>query len=247
MTSPRSFNVWILHNNTVYRGVPLNVVIDWISQGRLIGSDRLQTPDQPATDWQTIESLPELNVYLPRSEPQRVNDQAEALEPIVADVPRKRRPGEEDDDPDMIPLIDISLVLLIFFMMTSIVSTAGAMLNVPEAPQGHRINSSAGSFTVQIDFANPNQPADKSLRFALAIGEADPEPEDRMLTEEQFFARFDARLKEQSEPVLVRIAANRDIVGDAVIDIAKRIEQRSRDGRAIRKVVAEVTDRSSES
>jgi biopolymer transport protein ExbD len=247
MTSPHTYHVWILQSNTVYRSVPVNVVIDWISQGRLIGTDRLQPPDQPQADWQPIESHPQLSVYLPRSEPQRVNDQAEALEPVVVDVPRKRRPGEEDDDPDMIPLIDISLVLLIFFMMTSIVSTAGAMLNVPEAPQGFRINSSAGSFTVQIDFANPANPADQTLRFALAIGEADPEPEDRGLTEEQFFARFDSRLKEQSEPVLVRIAANRAILGDTVIDIAKRIEQRGRGGRAIRKVVAEVTDRSSPS
>ena len=30
--------------------------------------------------------------------------------------------GDEDDDVDMIPLIDISLVLLIYFMMTSAIS-----------------------------------------------------------------------------------------------------------------------------
>ena len=44
--------------------------------------------------------------------------------------------GEEDDDPDMIPLIDISLVLLIFFMMTSTVAVVSSQINVPEVQNG---------------------------------------------------------------------------------------------------------------
>src|SRR5262249_4859943 len=45
---------------------------------------------------------------------------------------------EEDDDVDMIPLIDISLVLLIFFMMTASV-TSGIVSPIPTPPAKHQL------------------------------------------------------------------------------------------------------------
>ena len=39
---PKSFDVWFVAANTVYKAVPYNVVADWTGQGRLSSSDRLR-------------------------------------------------------------------------------------------------------------------------------------------------------------------------------------------------------------
>src|SRR5262249_42833475 len=66
--------------------------------------------------------------------PFRVEDQAEALEPIELDFTWRRRPEDEEEDVDMIPLIDVSLVLLIFFMMTTTAAPVAAFaVNTPQA------------------------------------------------------------------------------------------------------------------
>jgi biopolymer transport protein ExbD len=66
-------------------------------------------------------------------EEHRAEDQAEALEPVQIDFTWKRRPEDGDEDVDMIPLIDISLVLLIFFMMTAAVAAGLADIDTPKA------------------------------------------------------------------------------------------------------------------
>ena len=118
MTEKRRFlDVWLVESNTVYREVPFNVVTDWVQQSRLLPDDMLR-PSGTA-QWYKVGSSPEFSPYIPRSEPYRVEDRAEAEEPVELDFAWKRKPEDEDDDVDMIPLIDISLVLLIFFIMTT--------------------------------------------------------------------------------------------------------------------------------
>lgn len=122
MAEKRKFlDVWIVESNTVYREVPITVVMDWTQQGRLLEDDKLRTSG--TEKWQRLGDIRALAAFLPKSEPMRAEDQAEALEPVEVDFTWKRPSGDEDDDPDMIPLIDISLVLLIFFMMTAAVSS----------------------------------------------------------------------------------------------------------------------------
>jgi biopolymer transport protein ExbD len=127
----RFIDVWIVETNTVYREVPFTVVTDWIQQGRLLGDDRVR-PSGTA-EWFPIGSSPTFAPYVPKMEAHRAEDQAEALEPVQIDFTWKRRPEDEDDDVDMIPLIDISLVLLIFFMMTAAIAAGLADINTPRA------------------------------------------------------------------------------------------------------------------
>ena len=117
----RVVDVWIVEVNTVYRGVPFAVVTDWLQQGRLLPADKVRASDK--SKWHEIGVLRAFAPYLPRAEPAQAEDQAEALAPVELDVPVGTRHDEEDEDVDMIPLIDISLVLLIFFMMTASVSS----------------------------------------------------------------------------------------------------------------------------
>jgi biopolymer transport protein ExbD len=126
----RFLDVWIVESNTVYREVPFTVVTDWVQQGRLLGDDKVR-PSGTA-EWYAIGTSPTFAAYMPKMEENRAEDQAEALDKVEIDFAWKRGHAEDESDVDMIPLIDVSLVLLIFFMMTA---TVGALagFNLPEA------------------------------------------------------------------------------------------------------------------
>src|SRR5271169_1752418 len=102
----RFLDVWIIENNTVYREVPFMVVTDWIQQGRLLADDRIRPSG--TRDWYPIGESPTFAPYMPKMEEHRAEDQAEALEPVQIDFTWQRRPADDDEDVDMIPLIDVS-------------------------------------------------------------------------------------------------------------------------------------------
>jgi biopolymer transport protein ExbD len=146
--TPRTLDVWIVDRNMVYQKVPYTVVGDWLVEGRLLGTDRVRGAgtNEP---WLPLSEHALLSSFIPKPDPKRADDTAEAYEPIDMEITVKK-PGEaEDDDVDMIPLIDISMVLLVFFMMTaSNLVTASPVLS-PEARNTLAIDA-AGSFTVNI-------------------------------------------------------------------------------------------------
>lgn len=130
MAKQRLLDVWLVDLNQVYTAVPFTVVTDWLQQGRLLGQDRVRLAGHQK--WHSVDTVPALAPYLPRPEPLSADDQAEALEPVELGFHSTRRHDDEDEDVDMIPLIDISLVLLIFFMMTA--AATGGMLAVIDTP-----------------------------------------------------------------------------------------------------------------
>ena len=144
----RWIDVWIVESNTVYREVPYTVVTDWVQQGRLLTNDRVR-PSGTA-EWFTIGSSPAFAAFMPRMQEHRAEDQAEALEPVQVEFTWKR-PEEEDEDVDMIPLIDISLVLLIFFMMTASVGGGLFRIDTPEAKNKHIVLTEDMKLWVGID------------------------------------------------------------------------------------------------
>src|SRR5262249_30858378 len=132
MATPKKFmfDVWLVQGQTVYRAVPYEVVTDWIQQGRLLEDDRIRPAG--TEEWFILSKVPALAGFLPQPETLRTDAAAEALEPVETGFDWRKKGEEEEADPDMIPLIDISLVLLIFFMMTSTVATAIAQIRVPD-------------------------------------------------------------------------------------------------------------------
>ena len=53
----------------------------------------------PGTEkWYLLGKVPQLAVYLPRAEPLRSDDQAEALEPVEVEFSWRPHHGDEDDD-----------------------------------------------------------------------------------------------------------------------------------------------------
>ena len=145
---PKSFDVWFVTANTVYKAVPYSVVADWTQQGRLSTNDRLR-PAGTESAWKAVNEWSFFVDYLPRAAitPVAASPGETAAAPIsLPDAPEEetligsRKPGEDDDDVDMIPLIDISMVLLVFFIM---VSAAGALspVDVPEMIYGGELHS----------------------------------------------------------------------------------------------------------
>jgi hypothetical protein len=132
----RFFDVWILETNAAYRNVPYTVVTDWVQQGRLLLEDKVRPSG--AKDWSRLADVAAFAAFAPRSEPHRADDTAEALEPVQVEVAWKRRIEDEDDDVDMIPLIDVSLVLLVFFIMTT-AAIGGATSFIRTPPAEHKL------------------------------------------------------------------------------------------------------------
>ena len=152
MPKQRMLDVWILEANTVYREVPYVVVTDWLVQGRLLADDCVRLSS--SKKWHAIKAVQALVPFLPKAEPQQAEDQAEALEPVDLGMDWRRPGEEEDEDVDMIPLIDISLVLLIFFMMTASVST-GILSTIATPSAQHQLAAiTQGSFWVGVDSKN---------------------------------------------------------------------------------------------
>lgn len=114
--APRFFSVWLKQSNMTYSGVPFTVICDWISEGRVTVNDCVRTAGQPSWDYLGDHKLfaPYFQMGGAAPTPEAIADEMNAID---LEIPHKKE--HEDDEVDMIPLIDISLVLLVFFMMTA--------------------------------------------------------------------------------------------------------------------------------
>jgi biopolymer transport protein ExbD len=221
MTEKRRFlDVWIIESNTVYREVPFTVVVDWVQQGRLLEDDMLR-PSGTA-EWYRLGDSPEFAPYLPRAEPYRVEDQAEALEPVELDFRWKKPHPDEDDDVDMIPLIDVSLVLLIFFMLTASGVGAAAFIPTPAADYG-ALSSNAEEIKLNVNLEGDEEP--RVPVFSLSIGNNSPTKENSNLrTRDELLSRLKTYLDGTTGPVEVTINAHRDVKSGLVRDLTAALE-----------------------
>jgi hypothetical protein len=224
----RDFDVWVQSSNTIYKRVPFTVVTDWAQQGRLAATDKLRVAGS-ADAWMPVSDDPIIADFLFVKEPAAAPiPESAAPAPLAAmDVAWVQPREDEDDDVDMIPLIDISLVLLIFFMMTAAVATLSP-IDVPQLKWGMEITSAADTLTVTID-KRPNGDPEYSLR----IGDRGPIPEDASLdTLALLLVRLDARLADVSAtgtaPPEVRFACHRDLPSERVHELVQELETRKK-------------------
>ena len=233
----KSYDVWFVSAEKVFRDVPYNVVTDWIQQGRLVPDDQLRPSG--TKEWARLGDMPDLAVFLtPDEQEEHVGDVAEALEPVQFEFQWRKRPEEEEEEVDMIPLIDVSLVLLVFFMLTATISTV-SRVKVPETTHTLQITENPKAIWIGVDKGEDGNP-----RFALAVGIGAPKPEDSNLaTEAEVMDRFDAKLKDASGEVEVRIAAHEAIMCEVVEGLSAAVEKRRNDGVNIKEIRAEVNER----
>lgn len=252
---PKAFDVWFVVANTVYKAVPYNVVADWTQQGRLAGTDMVR-PTGTQEAWVKVSEYELLADYLPLPVARVVPAPEENL--IPAEVVGEERPQapagptvelpdpepgptvsrfEEDDEVDMIPLIDISLVLLIFFMMTTTVA-AISRISVPEMTNASKVDPSGQTLVIYLDQTGPGQ-----VEYAVGKGTTAPAGPDAKLTEKEVLLRLDALMSEATQAVKVRIAAHQDLPYEVVERIMKELERRKQRGVQISEYTLEVGER----
>jgi biopolymer transport protein ExbD len=228
----RFLDVWIVESNTVYREVPYTVVTDWVQQGRLLDEDRLR--NSGTNDWQRLGDVPAFAAFLPKVEPHRVEDQAEALEPVVVDFAWKKRNYDADDDVDMIPLIDISLVLLIFFMMTAAVGGAGTLIPTPQA-RYHLVAMKPQVFWVGITKGNDEQPE-------YSYGRGDETKEEHLTNRQKVIEGIGKLLEGVSGPAEISIRAHLRLPYEEVRDMTTDLGRFERAGK-VTQIYAEVSEK----
>ena len=220
MSEKRRFlDVWIIESNTVYREVPFQVVADWVQQGRLLENDQLRRSG--TAEWFPVGGSPDFSPYLPRAEPFRVDDTAEALEPVELGFHWKKRPDEEDDDVDMIPLIDVSLVLLIFFMLTA--SSAGLAALVP-MPQAEYSTLLIGGVQLNINLEGDGNNRQPVYSLSVENRTLDREKDSNLQTMDALLSRLEEYLADQPKRVEVTINAHRDVKSGLVRELITRLE-----------------------
>lgn len=248
---PKTFDVWFVAANTVYRAVPYHVVADWTQQGRLGPADKLrpaglEVPWKPVNQWESFADYlprPAPGVVVAESSPGVVAAAAPIGGPIaLPDAPEEetlfstRRPVEEDDDVDMIPLIDISMVLLVFFIM---VSAAGALspVNVPEMQYGGELQTDPEAITIAIEKANADD-----VVYSVRIGQNPAAPEHAQLPNPEAALRaLDQILGERIRPPDVRIACEKDLPSERVHELTRELSKRQK-ARKINSFVGTVNE-----
>jgi biopolymer transport protein ExbD len=220
----RYLDVWLVDSNTVYREVPFDVVADWIQQSRLLADDRLR-PSGTA-QWLKVGESPEFSPYVPQPQAHAVNDEAEALGAVQLDFQWKRRHDDEEDDVDMIPLIDVSLVLLIFFIMTTTGVTSAALAGLPEAVNGLVVANP------QLIWIGIEESPEGAPVFSIGAGEARPAPEDTGLVLGEVLAKLRQRLEPGTASAEVTVRAHKDIeagiVRELTVELARLPKVRKR-------------------
>jgi biopolymer transport protein ExbD len=236
MSEPKkTFDVWFVAGNTVYKEVPYHVVADWVAQARLGDAD--QVKPSGTAEWVPIQRSPDFSVYLAPVELPRAEDTAEALEPLEPALPRVRKHEEADEDVDMIPLIDISLVLLIFFMMTTTVAAISRIV-VPDMTNATKIDTSPETLVLYLDKEGKD-----SVVYGVGEGTTSPGGADANLSEAGLFERLDIKLAGLTRPAKVRIAAHKGLAYEVVERVMKELDRRRDQGVAISEYTVEVGER----
>lgn len=217
-----AFDVWFVQADTVYKSVPYGVATGWAEQGRLSANDKVR-PAGVNSPWARVGDHPLLSDFLfagGRPAPVQA-DLAEQLQSVELDAGWPRRAhGDEDDDVDMIPLIDISMVLLIFFMMTATVAAISAV-EVPGMRHAAEIRADPDAITVQIDKRSNGE-----VFYAVRVGEQMPAVEDNNLaTKEEVVSRLRAKFRGGGRQPEVRVACHKELPRALVHEVAKELHK----------------------
>jgi biopolymer transport protein ExbD len=233
---PKAFDVWFLTANTVYKAVPYGVVAEWAQGGRLAPTDKVR-PAGTTVAWVDVSKNELLADYVPRAvatvsvpaaqvtnvatgdvQIPAPSSTAEHVElPEAEEITFRRPPSEEDDDVDMIPLIDVSMVLLVFFIL---MRAAGAIspVDVPEMKYAGQLSNDPEAITISIE-----KRGELEVFYSVRQGQASPQPEnDQLNAPEDAIKAVERLLIGSQKPPEVRIACRKDLPRDRVYEL--RIE-----------------------
>ena len=135
----------------------------------------------------------------------------------------------------MIPLIDVSLVLLVFFIMTATITVAGLNVDVPPI-------ENPGLLVTDTYWIGIQRKPDGRASYSVGsdkTGNAGSE-----LTEDQAIARLEALLNDVESAVDLRISANRGLANGLVMATAEKVELLKLKQKKLRNIYSEVREQS---
>lgn len=260
---PKVLDVWLVASNTVYKSVPYTVVADWTQEGRLAETDRVRPAGGSATDWELIRDHPLLADYLPRpsgvrfasseaertsppkpfgfAAPRQTATSADLAKTSVVELPEPESGAtiarfEDDDEVDMIPLIDISMVLLVFFIM---IQAAGALapVDVPEMRFAGELTADPNAITITIEKTSSDD-----IHYAIRVGNSPPQPgQDDLRSPGEVLNALTSVLSDYTTPPEVRIACQKDLPRKWVYELRRDLENFRKKGK-ISNTVATVVE-----
>jgi len=139
--APKAMHLRIVSQNKLLGPLSLEVLVQMAAQGRICAED-LVRPGGSRT-WLRVTEVPELAARLvapPAPEPVPAGPEEDPAETGQASEPIRlgRRTRYEDAAMEMAPMIDVTFLLLIFFMLTNSLANPAAM-DVPEAVHGRGV------------------------------------------------------------------------------------------------------------
>jgi biopolymer transport protein ExbD len=243
--APKAFDVWFVKLNTVYKGVPYTVVAEWTQQGRLAPFDKVR-PTKTTLPWTDISEHELFGDYVQRpiatgvvqvgaaatsaqsasSIPSGESTDAAEVLPEAEELTFRRPSGEDDDDVDMIPLIDVSMVLLVFFIL---MRAAGALspIDVPEMKYAGQLRNDPNAITINIDKKD-----EFTIFYSVRMGASPPTPDhDNLDTPAQVMAVVDELIAGSDNPSEIRIACRKDLPRERVYEIRRELDKRRKDNK----------------
>jgi biopolymer transport protein ExbD len=166
--------------------------------------------------------MSEFAVYLPKPAPEpEVESQVEPMEEVETGFHWKRKIDDEDAEVDMIPLIDVSLVLLIFFMLTTNpeTSAAGPQIATPPAVYGTVVNAPD---EVWVGINRIDKGGVPTQVYSLGVG---AKAEARNLATRQELLDHLTTLLADKKKVNLTIDANSEVPSGDVRDLTVALEQ----------------------
>ena len=131
-----------------------------------------------------------------------------------------RKPGgDEDDEVDMIPLIDISMVLLVFFIMLQAASALPS-IDVPEMTYAGQLTNDPNAITITIEKLNEDQ-----VYYSVRLGPTAPKSNHVLLsTPGAAIGALNELLANVQRPPEVRVACRRDLPYQRVVELQEDLE-----------------------
>lgn len=136
----RAMQLKLVSTNKLYGPVPMDKLIQLASEGRLSPEDQVRAAGTET--WYAVADVPALAGSLPKTAVVPSSAEGGALpEPdvnIAAWTPRGSARAPEEAEIDMAPMIDVTFLLLIFFMITNSLANPSPM-DVPSAVHGRGV------------------------------------------------------------------------------------------------------------
>lgn len=240
----RAFDVWFVTANTVYKAVPYNVVADWTQQGRLAPTDMVR-PAGTEEAWTRVSEHDLLADFVPRANTAKrvvapapvaaavategappASAEGEQVELPEPEEPPSKSRFEDDDEVDMIPLIDISMVLLVFFIL---VQAAGALapVDVPEMKFAGQLTADPDAITITIDKLNTEE-----VFWSVRVGPSAPKPgADGLKSAADAVRVLLGELEGVTRAPEVRIACRKELPRERVYELRRLLEPERKKGK----------------